>query len=78
MREIRAYVAKDKPFAAERLALRIVTVVETLRLHPYLGRASDGPNLRELIIGGTPYVIVYRVRPKHIVINTIFHAAQQR
>ena len=34
LREIRAYVAWDKPEAAQRLAMRIVALVEALRNHP--------------------------------------------
>lgn len=74
--EIRAYVALDKPDAAERLATRVVAVVEALRSHPYLGRAGAEPGLRELMIGGTPYSILYRVRGKRITISTIWHSAQ--
>ena len=51
LEEIRAFVAQDKPIAAERLALRIVAVVEALRNHPYLGRAGAEPGIRELVIG---------------------------
>jgi toxin ParE1/3/4 len=76
--EIRAYVALDKPGAAERLATRIVSVVEALRNYPYLGRVGPEPGTRELIIGGTPYVVLYRIRGKRIVISTIWHAAQNR
>jgi toxin ParE1/3/4 len=75
---IRVYVARDKPDAAEALALRIVTVADALRTHSHLGRAGAHPHLRELIVAGTPYIIVYRVRPKRIVIATIWHAAQQK
>lgn len=74
--EIRAYVALDKPEAAERLATRIVAVVEALRSHPHLGRAGAEPGTRELIIGGTPYSILYRVRGNRVVILTIWHSAQ--
>ncbi len=52
LREIRAYVALDKPDAAVRLATRIVAVVEALRTHPHLGRAGAEPGIRELVIGG--------------------------
>lgn len=76
LQEIRAYVALDKPVAAERLATRIVALVEALRHHPYLGRIGSDPGIRELIIGGTPYSILYRVRSKRIIISTIWHAAQ--
>ena len=76
LQEIRAYVALDKPDAAERLATRIVALVEALRNHPHLGRAGAEPEIRVLIIGGTPYSILYRVRGKRITISTIWHAAQ--
>jgi hypothetical protein len=59
--EIRDYVAKDKPDAAARLATRIVSLVEALKEYPYLGRIGTGPGVRELIVGGTPYSIFFRV-----------------
>lgn len=78
LQEIRAFVAQDKPDAAERLALRIVAVVEALRNHPCLGRAGAEPGIRELVIGGTPYVILYRVRGNRVTICTVWHAAQRK
>jgi toxin ParE1/3/4 len=78
LQEIRAYVARDKPDAAGRLATRIVAVVEALRNHPRLGRTGTEPGIRELVIGGTPYVVLYRVGRKRVIISTIWHGAQQR
>lgn len=78
MKEIRAYVARDKPLAAERLAMRMVAMLDALRNHPYLGRAGAEPAIRELVIGGTPYIVLYRVQGKRITISTIWHAAQRR
>jgi len=78
LKEIRAYVARDKPDAAERLATRIVAVVEALRDHPYLGRAGAEPGIRELVIGGAPYIVLYRVRGKRVTITTIWHGAQRK
>ena len=78
LQEIRAYVARDKPEAAERLATRIVAMVEALRNHPRLGRAGAEPGIRELVIGSTPYIVLYRVRDQRITISTIWHAAQRR
>ena len=78
LQEIRAYVARDKPEAAERLAMRIVAVAEALRAHPYLGRAGAEPGTRELVIGGTPYIVIYRVRSKRVTILTIWHGAQRK
>ena len=78
LREIYAYIALDKPGAAERLTTRIVALVDALRHHPRLGRAGAKPGLRELVIGGTPYVVIYQVRGNRITINTIWHGAQRK
>jgi toxin ParE1/3/4 len=78
LREIRAYVARDKPEAAERLAIRIVVMVETLRNHPHLGRVGADPGIRELVIAGTPYIVLYRVQGRRVVVGTIWHGAQRR
>lgn len=76
LKEIRTYIAQDKPDAAERLSARIVAVVEVLRNFPLLGRAGSEPGLRELVVGGTPYIVLYRVSKKRITISTIWHGAQ--
>jgi toxin ParE1/3/4 len=78
LREIRAYIALDKPDAVERMATRIVAVVEALRNHPHLGRAGAKPGIRELIVGGTPYIVLYQFQRKRIIITTIWHSAQYR
>lgn len=78
LRQIRAYVARDKPEAAERLAIRIVAMVEALRNHPRLGRVGAEPGIRELVIGSTPYIVLYRVQDQRVTISTIWHAAQRR
>lgn len=78
LQEIRAFVAQDKPDAAERLATRIVALVEALKNHPHLGRAGSEPGIRELVIGGTPYIVLYPVQKKRITIGTVWHAAQKR
>lgn len=78
LQEIRAFVAKDKPEAAERLATRIAALVEVLRDHPRLGRAGAEPGVRELVIGGTPYIVLYRVQRNRVTINTIWHGAQRK
>jgi toxin ParE1/3/4 len=78
LREIQAFVARDKPDAAERLVTRIVAMVETLRRFPYAGRAGVEPGDRELVVGGSPYVVVYRLFGRQVLIGTIWHGAQKR
>jgi plasmid stabilization system protein ParE len=74
LREIRSYVALDKPEAAERLATRIVAILEALRNQSYLGRVGG----RAGDPGGTPYIILYRVDGQRVVISTLWRGAQQR
>ena len=76
--EIRPFVARDKPDSAARWAARIVSVVVVLRTHPSLGRAGVEPGTRELVIGSTPSLVIYRSGRKRITILTVGHEAQKR
>lgn len=78
LQEIWAFVARDKPVAAEKLVTRIIALAELLKENPHLGRVGSEPGIRELILGGTPYLVFYRIRGKQIRITTIWHAAQAR
>jgi toxin ParE1/3/4 len=78
LRQIRPFVAQDRPDAAERLTTRMVAVIEALREHPHLGRAGAEPGSRELAIGGTPYLVWYRLEGERVTISTIQHGAQRR
>lgn len=70
--EIREYVGHDKPEAARRLAERIIASVERLAIHPHLGHAGREPETRELVIGGTPYIIPYRIHDGQLAILAVF------
>jgi toxin ParE1/3/4 len=76
--EIRNYIEQDKPVAARQLAERILKSVERIAEHPHLGRAGREPETRELIVAGTPYIIVYRIFRGHLSILAILHAAQDK
>ena len=71
-------MARDKLVAAEKLAIRIVAAVQALRNYPYIGRVGADPEIRELVIGRTPYIVLYKVRGSVVTINTIYHGAQKR
>lgn len=73
---IRDFIARDRPEAAQRIATRIVALVELLREQPNLGHAGSEPDTRELNVGGTPFIIIYRVRGERIFIATIRHGRQ--
>ena len=74
---LRAYIARDNPKAAGRLATLLLEAVERLAELPNLGRAGRVAGTRELVVPGTPYIIVYRLRGDHLEVIAVFHARQK-
>ncbi len=75
--EIAAYIARDKPSAAEKWIESIFSKVEQLKASPEIGRIVPEINnnqFRELIYGN--YRIIYRIETKQISILTIRHGKQ--
>jgi addiction module RelE/StbE family toxin len=76
LRNIRAYIAKDNPSAASRVAVQLAAACDRLDFLPNRGRPGREPGTRELAV--RPYVIVYRVTPTAIEVVRIWHMAQSR
>ena len=53
--------ADENPKAARDLAQRVWTATMTLAEYPGLGRSGRVQGTRELVVIGTPYIVVYRV-----------------
>ena len=70
------YIAKDNPIAARNAVERIRAAVDQLAEYPSMGRIGRVPLTRELIVGGTPWIIVYRVRAEVVEIIRMLHAAK--
>jgi toxin ParE1/3/4 len=70
------YIAKDDPIAARNAVQRIRAAVDQLADYPSMGRTGRVPLTRELIVGGTPWIIVYRVRADVVEIIRVLHGAQ--
>ena len=77
IQEIHAYLSLDKPSAANEVAKKIVESAESLRKYPRLGRERTARGIRGLIVAGTPYVLLYRIRRRQIIILTVWHAAHR-
>ncbi len=71
------YIAVDDPAAARRAVLRILRAVDLLKRNPAMGRAGRVAGTRELVVGGTPYLVPYRVRGEAVEILRVFHAARK-
>ena len=74
---LRAYIGKDNPDAARRVALRLLRAVDTLKGSPAMGRPGRWPGTRELVVSGTPYIIPYRARGGIIEILRVMHTSRR-
>jgi toxin ParE1/3/4 len=71
------YIARDNPAAAVRLDEDIEQQLDLLAQHPDMGRLGRVKGTRELVIGRTPFIVVYRVKKTGIESLRILHGAQQ-
>jgi len=67
------YIAQDNPTAARRMASRVIEAVELLQDQPNLGRPGRLADTKELVVSGTPFVVVYRVRKGDVQIIRLLH-----
>jgi len=74
---ITAYIERDNPEAARALARSIREKTNRLASFPFLGRASERRDIRELVVHKN-YLVSYRIRPESIEVLQVWHAAQDR
>jgi toxin ParE1/3/4 len=75
--DLRSYIARDNPSAANRIAGTLLDAVERLAELPNLGRPGRVAVTRELVVPGTPYVIPYRVRGDRLEVIAVFRGRQK-
>lgn len=71
------FIAQDNPASADTMAGRVQESVEYLATYPNLGRAGRVRGTRELVVSGTPFVVVYRVRLDIVQVLRILHHAHK-
>lgn len=71
------YIAKDNPLAAVSQIDRIDHQLDMLIEHPEMGRAGRQPGTRELVIGRTPFIVIYRLHGERIEVLRLLHGAQR-
>lgn len=76
LREIRDRIGQDNPPAARRTVRRVREAVRRLAGTPGLGRPGRVLGTRELVAGGTPHLVPYRVGAVAVEIITVLHGAQ--
>jgi toxin ParE1/3/4 len=77
LERICAWIDRDSPDAARRVAKTIYEGCAQLRAYPTLGRNSRRMSgRRELAFPPLPYIAIYQIKEDAVEISRIFHGAQ--
>ena len=75
---IHAHIAEHNPSAARAIIRRIRHAITRLGVFPESGRPGVFAGTRELVVVGTPYIVVYVLGDDHVEVVAVFHGAQDR
>lgn len=70
------HIAKDNPAAALDMWDEIESQVDRLRDFPLSGRSGRMPETRELVVAGTPFIVIYVVGDDVDLVR-VLHGAQK-
>lgn len=71
------FILLDNPQAAGNEVNKVLAAIELLSENPGMGKAGRVAKTRELVVAGTPYIVIYRVKGNRLEILRIFHGARQ-
>lgn len=75
LRHLHEYIAEDNPSAVNRMVTRIQDATQRLKTHPQMARPGRVQGTRELVIAGSPYIVVYILGDSETQIVAIIHSA---
>ena len=71
------WIADRDPWAAIDVGDTVLAAVERLADHPAMARPGRVAGARELVVVGTPYIVVYRIEAAAVVVLRVLHGAQR-
>lgn len=71
------WIAQQNPWAAIDIGDAVQAAVSRLADHPALGRTGRVTGTRELVVVGSPYVVVYRIEATVVLVLRVLHGAQR-
>ena len=71
------WVAERDPWAAIDMGDAIIAAVDRLVECPAMGRPGRVAGTRELVVVGTPYIVVYRIEAAAVLVLRVLHGAQR-
>jgi len=76
--DIEAYTRERSPQGAARIGARIRKRADDLAQFPEQGTESPKAGVRQLYVGRTPYMLIYRIFGAEVQILTILHTSRRR
>jgi addiction module RelE/StbE family toxin len=71
-------IAEESPQSADEMVFRIhQAVTVNLKAHPQMGKKGRVPGTRELVLAGTPYLLVYVLKEPELHIITLLHTSRR-
>ncbi len=77
LEQAKRYIELDKPAAAIQTVRRIFECAERLAYFPEMGRSGAVSGTRELVVPGTAFILLYRIRADRVELLTILHGARK-
>lgn len=71
-----AYIDERSPSGAQNIKARLKAVIDLAAEHPRIGRLTDRPGIRRVVVTPYPYFIFYKAADTGVVIHGIRHAAR--
>jgi toxin ParE1/3/4 len=72
-----AYIREHNPMAAIDMGDAIQAAILTMTEHPKIGKIGRVKTTREYVVARTPYILIYRLEAKVIVVLRLLHGAQK-
>ncbi|HEX4052943.1 MAG TPA: type II toxin-antitoxin system RelE/ParE family toxin [Tepidisphaeraceae bacterium] len=78
--KIYAWIAKDRPAAADAVVDRILAAIANLARLPHMGHAGRVAGTFEWVVRSLPYIIVYEIvrERNELIVIGVFHGAQEK
>ena len=77
LREIEHYICEDNAAAAKQTVLHVISAIEYLAISPKMGRVGRVLETRELVVSATPFIVIYQIRGRLIMVLRILHSSRK-
>ncbi len=77
LENIKTYISKDNPAAAERVVVHIAESADGLMDFPLTGKPWLRAGTRKLTLAKYPYSIIYKLTPTRVVVLAVAHQSQK-